>query len=307
MRKGLTSIGDLLEAKNKRGVLQKTVAVAQLSRAWDEHMRGDFTTASAVSYYKDGIVHITVEEPVWAQQMQMLKTEILEKFGTFCDTSEVRELKFSCYGSATVRRPLKQGKKRSESAWPNRTELLMLRVGGAGEHIDQALARSLPESLKGVYELHILQKEHALRNLWGDCGICGVKVPGNAHFCQACGLFPMSRLIADAVSFLMESPLSGNDDIAEVSGIGENDRALTHELISKARDAAGRRLLDEALGEARKDKEGNYARIKPLLTASICASTGKSPDEVRSEGLESHLSYAVLRAAGYRFEDDAEG
>ena len=105
MKKGFKSIGDVLESKGRRSGLSRSMGLASIAMAWEEHMRGMFAAGSAVNSITDGVIRISVDEPVWAQQMSMLGKEILEELGKHCDLSGIKDIRFMSFGNTVRSRP----------------------------------------------------------------------------------------------------------------------------------------------------------------------------------------------------------
>ncbi|MBP7110641.1 MAG: DUF721 domain-containing protein [Firmicutes bacterium] len=305
MSRGLKRIGEIIGPGPRRAGLSRTISMASIAVAWEEHMREKFSAGSAVNSITEGLIHVSVDEPVWAQQMSMLAEEILSELGNHCDISGIRGIRFSSFGS--VQRP-KGGKKAvftRPDAYPVTEELDSVRLSPDLDGRLKKLSPVLPGGLKRAYELSL--KSEALSRVRKSprCPICASPVPLKRKFCDACSVLPNKGKIASAVSHLLEVPLSTDEDLVEALELQGEDGLDVKEVIGRSREAAGKRLFEEALiSTANAGDPAGPANKKAwsLLVAGACASTGKAYDDIITDGLEKHVPVAVLKAAGFDAE-----
>lgn len=279
MRRGLRSMGEVIGSSGKgRTGMAKSVAMAAVASAWEEHMRGKFGCESSVSSINDGVVFISVAEPVWAQQMSMLKREILKSLAEHCDTSSLKDIRFSGFGDA------KAGRMASSRL--------------RGEECASGNAPGKDDTANGLKGSRREVRAETARNR-KRCPVCGENVR-TGEYCPVCAGYASPRLAARAVDYLMESPFATDDEVNEVCGLEGLEALERYEVVQYSREVAGRRLLDEAIraASAPGDADAGAKRAKALLIGSACASTGKSSDEVISRGLGSFFPSALLEAAG---------
>ena len=301
MRKGLKRIGEIIGSGPRRAGLSRTISLASIAVAWEEHMRSKFSAGSAVNSITEGIIHVSVDEPVWAQQMSMLADEILLELGHNCDISGIKGIRFSSFGS--VQRP--KGGKRSgftrSDTYPVARELDSVRLSPDLDGRFKKLSPVLPEGLKRAYELSLKSEALSRAKKSPQCTICASPVPVRKKYCDICSIFPKKSKIASAVSHLLEIPMSADEDLIELLGLEGEDALDVREIIGRSREAAGKRLFEEAVISAA-DSDGSTGsenkRAWSLLVAGACASTGKAYDAIITDGLEKHVPVAILRAAG---------
>lgn len=301
MRKGLKPIGEIIGSGPRRAGLSRTLSLASIAVAWEEHMRAKFSAGSAVNSITEGVIHVSVDEPVWAQQMSMLSDEIISELGRHCDISGIKGIKFSSFGS--VQRP-KGGKKAGftrSDIYPVAKELDSVRLSPDLDGRLRKLAPALPDGLKRSYLLSLKSEALSRAKKSPQCPICSAPLPPKKRYCDICATLPDKGRIASAVSHLLEIPLSTDEDLIELMGIEGEDPLVVHELVDRSREAAGRRLYEEAVisaGDADEAAGGENKKAWSLLVAGACASTGKAYDAIITEGLEKHVPVAILMAAG---------
>lgn len=298
MKKGFKSIGGVLASRGGRAGLSRSIGLASIATAWDEHMRGMFAAGSAVNSIREGVIHVSVDEPVWAQQMSMLGKEILEELGKHCDLVGVKDIRFMSFGS--TRRP-KHSKSRTRNRtdeWPVVRELDAVSLSGEDLAKFERMAKRLPRELRRALELHV--KTEAIARLKNSkiCPICGVWLPTESRYCQVCALRDEKRKTEQAISFLMESPVASDADIIEVSGLSDLDEEFVQETVAFVRRTAGKRLTDEAVKEKAASEGRDDRKAWSLLVAGVCASTGEPYDAVMSQGLGRYVPESVLQELG---------
>lgn len=299
MRKGLKSIGEIMGQSGGRNLgIARTIAMANVASAWEEHMRGKFGCASSVSSISDGVLHIAVEESVWAQQMSMLKKHILQALAEHCDTSGVKDIRFSSFGSTekpSVARRQKSGAKSWPSSADLRKESISTDTGGEGQ-----LKAGLPEVLKKAHSMQMKTEAALSRRASSCCEVCNIQIPGGGAFCPVCALKPYPAKTAEAVRFLLESPYAADNDVSEICDLDGLEPAEVYEIMRFSRDIAGRRLIEEAINAAKSGDGGESCRNKArmLLIGSACASTGAAPEVIIARGLKAYFIPAILDAAG---------
>jgi len=298
MKKGFKSIGSVLESKGRRSGLSRSMGLASIAMAWEEHMRGMFAAGSAVNSITDGVIRVSVDEPVWAQQMSMLGKEILEELGKHCDLSGIKDIRFMSFGSTVRSRPTRTKSRRMQDEWPVTKELNAVSLSGEDLARFERMARHLPKELHKVLELHV--KTEAIARLKDSkaCPICGIGLPTKSRYCQVCALRKEKARTETAVSFLMESPLSSDADLIEVSGLAGLEEELVLDIVAFARRMAGKRLIGEAVREGPATGADGENKAWPLLVAGVCASTGETYDAVMSQGLENYVPEGILEELG---------
>ena len=299
MRRGLKTIGEIMGRSEGRNLgIARTIAMATVATAWEEHMRDKFGCASSVRSISEGVLHIAVEEPVWAQQMSMLKKHILQSLSEHCDISGVKDIRFSSFGS-TERHSVAGRPTTGSKGWPSSAELkkesLPTDQGRQGQ-----LNAGMSEVLKKAHSMQMKTEASLSRRPSSCCEVCNVQIPQGGVYCPVCALKPYPQKAAEAVQLLLESPYAVDSDIAEICGLDGLEPQETYEIIRYSRDVAGRRMIEEALCEARSGDGGESRRSKArmLLIGSACASTGAAPDVIIARGLKAYFIPAILDAAG---------
>lgn len=264
--------------------IARTIAMANVASAWEEHMRGKFGCASSVSSISEGVLYVAVEEPVWAQQMSMLKKHILQSLAEHCDISGVKDIRFSSFGStekqASQRKPERGMRSRPSSA-------------------DQ-LNAGMPEAIQKKNSPQMKTEASLSGHNSSCCEVCNIQIPYASGYCPVCALNPHPTKAAEAVQFLLESPYAADCDIIEICGLDEMEPQDSYELVRFSRDIAGRRLMEEAIAVTKSGDrgEGSSKRARMLLVGSACASTGEAPDVIIARGLKTYFIPAILDAAG---------
>lgn len=299
MRRGLKTIGEVMGRSEGRNIgIARTIAMANVATAWEEHMRDKFGCASSVSSISEGVLHIAVEESVWAQQMSMLKKHILQSLAEHCDISGVKDIRFSSFGS-TERHSVARKPKTGSKSWPSSADLKKENIPtdpGSGSRLNAGM----PEVLKRAHSMQMKTEAVLSRSPSSCCEVCNIQIPRGSAYCPICALKPYPQKASEAVHFLLESPYAADGDIAEIcclDGLGPQE---AFEIIRFSRDVAGRRLIEEALCEAKSGDGGESRRNKArmLLIGSACASTGVAPDVIIARGLKAYFIPAILDAAG---------
>ena len=272
--------------------------MANVASAWEEHMRDKFGCASSVSSISEGVLHIAVEEPVWAQQMSMLKKHILQSLAEHCDISGVKDIRFSSFGSTQKHKAERKPESGSKS-WPSSADLKK-EVLSTDPGSSNLLNSGLPEVLKKAHSLQMKTDAALSRQNPSCCEVCNIQIPQSSSYCPVCALKPHPDKAAEVVSFLLESPYAADFDISEICELNGLEPQESYEIIRFSRDIAGRRLTEEAIHEAKSGDGGESSRNKArmLLVGSACASTGEAPDVIIARGIKAYFIPAILDAAG---------
>lgn len=86
----ITSIGDILETLP----VKARVKEYGLWKAWDKMVGQQVSRHCQPERIKDGILFLKVNSPVWMQQLQFMKSMILEKVNGCLGDNVVRDLRF---------------------------------------------------------------------------------------------------------------------------------------------------------------------------------------------------------------------
>lgn len=293
MRKGLRSLGDVLsQEKARKTSLSRMISLAEAAVSWQRNMSGHFATRSAVHSIKDSTLYISVEEPAWAQQMSMMKGQILARFSESCSLEWVKDIRFGTFGSMGPEySPSGDDSVKTEGP-PTKADL-----DDAGRMILDKLGSRMHSEARKVLESNLENETFVSEGAMRRCAACSLPVAKHHSYCAVCSTKPYPDKLAEAVSCLIDCPLA--EDVSIIAACGLDEIEDTYAILSSARQIAGRRLVDEAVkafaeGKDTKQKE----RAKPLLVASACAYNNIKPEDVDKAGLESFFPRMLLEDLG---------
>lgn len=295
MRRGVTSLGAVLNReKDRKTGFSKSIALAELAVSWDKAMKGHFAVNSAVHSMKDGVLYVAVEEPAWAQQMSMMKRHILDSFKAQCDLDGVKDIRFGAFGSTEMRSP-GEG---FQVEVPTAADEGGRELSPASDAILDRLESRLPAGARRMLRSNLVDGDMAGEGLLKRCSVCELPFDGKGKYCPVCAIKPNPSKLREAVSCLIDCPVS--DDAAVVAFCGLDRVDDTYGILKEARRIAGTRLADEALRLFHKHGggEGGSLAIRPLLVASACASTGMGPEEAEKAGLKEFFPATLLLDVG---------
>lgn len=147
--KRASAIGDLLIDLLRRQGLESKVKECRAWLAWDDAVGPQIAAHARPVRVRDGVLEVRVDQPVWMQQLQLLKPKILAKLNDRPGPPALRDIFW------------RRGRLEKEPAMAAEVELLWRSVilsPEEEERIDEAVAGiGDPELRRGLHEILLRQ------------------------------------------------------------------------------------------------------------------------------------------------------
>jgi len=175
------SLKDSLKKSLKGLGLEKKIREKRTVYLWDKLRSGELINHTQGSYFKNGILFVTVSSPVWSQQLMFLKHDLIRKINQELGGNFLKDVRFQ---SGVIERNL-EDKELNEEKWVqiplNEEEL---------EEIEETSSLVREEAVREKLK-SFLVKGKKLRKLrekqgWKVCSLCFCLYPPKEKKCPYC-------------------------------------------------------------------------------------------------------------------------
>ena len=268
----MDSLKDILRSRgDKSPVLKEALSQNDLFRLWNLAVDERLGRNTRPAKYKNRVLEIVVTSSSWANQLSMLKGEIIEKLNAIIGKEIVKDVKF------------RVGKLKKE-------ELDSSRAQRAGE--DEAGDRSVAEILDSLSKK--VKGKTAERKKQGqvECLVCDEQHPADeGDFCRGCQQKRKSKAKNKLKQYLRKTPWAAFGDV-------KNELPKTNfEKFSKAKREEIAYLKDqinniifEIPNKKGSRRERLLEKLKELAYGLAMLRTGKRPEDLDEKLLKKFIS-----------------